>query len=132
MTTCIKYCQSYDIVIVDQEFFCEVNAYLTGNTHLEGNKPTIVCLKLCVACLEQHGYEASSKSEQFFADNSSGIHFNFTLCEMIPNPNFTAMHACCLYTRYPMLSSRAWPSGCIGRVRARAKVSCIQACCGRF
>ena len=24
------------------------------------------------------------------------------------------------------LSSRAWPIGCIGRVRARAKASCIQ------
>ena len=29
---------------------------------------------------------------------------------------------CIQYT----LSSHAWPSGCIGRVRARAKVSCIQ------
>ena len=30
-----------------------------------------------------------------------------------------------LYTRYPIVA-RAWPSGCIGRVRARAKESCIQ------
>ena len=39
-----------------------------------------------------------------------------------------------LYTRYPIVARRAWPTGCIGRVRraskgilhTRAKVSCIQ------
>ena len=28
--------------------------------------------------------------------------------------------------KIPYRRARAWPSGCIGRVRARAKVSCIQ------
>ena len=32
----------------------------------------------------------------------------------------------CIVYKIPYRRARAWPSGCIGRVRARAKESCIQ------
>ena len=35
-------------------------------------------------------------------------------------------YACCLYTRYPIVARALGLAECV----ARAKVSCIQACCG--
>ena len=44
-----------------------------------------------------------------------------------------AKSRCLLVYKIPYRRARAWPTGCIvqplGRVRARAKVSCIQVAC---